>query len=615
MLINARFVSVCAACSRAIQSGDRISYVKGQPALHAACSEEGRVMALATAASRAASQPEPSDQTQLPIAEGMSYLPYQEAGIRFALARRGTLIADEMGLGKSSQAIGVLNASPEVTSVVVVCPASLKLNWRNELVKFSSRSAEIQIAGYKKTASIAREGAPVTITITNFEQVSKLPKDAHYDLLIVDEAHYAKNPKSARTKAVLALGKRCERVLALTGTPILNKPVELFPILQLVAPETWDKGGTYKGVTKADGEGNGFFPFALRYCNAHKEMVARGKMAWNFGGKSNLEELQERLRSTCMVRRLKADVLRDLPAKRRQVVTIGNGCDDEADYGDIGDDYETAIRRTKSVAFDKISATRHVQALQKLPAALEHIQNALESVAKIVVFAHHLDVIAGLTEGLRDFGVVSVKGDDAIEDRLSAVERFQTDPACRVFVGSLKAAGVGLTLTAASHVIFVELSWVPADMTQGEDRCHRIGQLNSVLVEHLVLEGSLDEKMARFITEKQDIADMALDRETLADVSSRPLESGERLNASSDPTVNPAPLPVLSEVEMNHIHSDLRRLASVCDGAVSDDGKGFNGRDANFGRTLAALPKLSVRQAAAAKKMLEKYKRQLGRAA
>ena len=232
-----------------------------------------------------------------------------------------------------------------------------------------------------------------------------------------------------------------------------------------------------------------------------------------------------------------------------------------------------------------------------------------------MVFAHHLDVIAGLTEGLRDFGVVSVKGDDAIEDRLSAVERFQADPACRVFVGSLKAAGVGLTLTAASHVIFVELSWVPADLTQGEDRCHRIGQLNSVLVEHLVLEGSLDEKMARFITEKQDIADMALDRETLADVSSRPLKSGERLSANSDPTVNPAPLPVLSEVEMNHIHSDLRRLASVCDGAVSDDGKGFNGRDANFGRTLAALPKLSVRQAAAAKKMLEKYKRQLGRAA
>ncbi len=386
-------------------------------------------------------------------------------------------------------------------------------------------------------------------------------------------------------------------------------------MLQLVAPKVWDAAGwKRKGEWVGQGEGAGFFRFALRYCNAHKEMVGRNKTVWKFDGSSNLPELQDKLRATCMIRRLKSEVLTDLPAKVRQIVTLESDDHDEDDYGDIGDDFETATARLKSVPFKDIAKVRHAQALAKVKASIEHIASVLdagtEEGKKVIVFAHHKDVIDKLVKGLSKYGVVSLVGEDAIAARAEAVEVFQTKTEVRVFVGSLKAAGVGLTLTAASHVIFVERDWTPATVTQGEDRAHRIGQRDVVLVQHLVSEGSIDAKMTRFLTEKQNIADLALDTETIQDVSGREVVSAKN---AADPTVNPAPLPSVSADEIAAIHADLRTLAERCDGAVAQDGMGYNGLDSNFGKTLAALPKLSVRQAAAAKKMLVKYRKQLGK--
>jgi hypothetical protein len=383
----------------------------------------------------------------------------------------------------------------------------------------------------------------------------------------------------------------------------------------MAAPREWDPSGVVKGEARMIGEGAGFFKFAKRFCDAKAQMFGR-KTIWNFDGSSNLPELQDRLRATCMVRRLKADVLKELPPKVRQIIPIGNGEDDAARWGDVGDDWETATKKIASIPFTEISRVRHAQALKKVDPALEHIRRALDEdvggKSKIIVFAHHREVLAQLEAGLAGYGIVSLVGDDAAGDRQDAVERFQTDPRVRVFVGSLTAAGVGITLTASSHEIFVEGDWVPATMAQAEDRAHRIGQRESVLVQILVMEGSLDAKMMRFVAEKQAVADMALDDETIPDVSGRPVvEQGSR--GSADPTQNPAPLPTFMPGEIEKIHEELRTLASVCDGAIAQDGAGFNGLDANFGRTLAALPRLSLRQAAAARKMLVKYARQLGR--
>jgi SWI/SNF-related matrix-associated actin-dependent regulator of chromatin subfamily A-like protein 1 len=584
LIITSKFASRCKTCGRSVQPGDRVSWVKGvQGVSHAACSAEGKEIQEKVEQSQAV-----TSDLDLPCPEGLDYLGYQRAGIAYAMQRQGTLIADEMGLGKTVQAIGYINANSEVRKVLVVCPASLKLNWRNELRRWLTRDLTVRIFPTQ-----------ADIIIINYDMVGKLPEDTTWDLIILDEAHYCKNPKTKRTQRVQELRRRAKVCLALTGTPILNKPIEMWPILQMVAPQEWDPAGVVKGKPVDPGCGAGFFRFAKRYCNAHQEYRGR-KSFWVFDGASNLSELQEKLRSTCMVRRLKSDVLSELPPKRREVISIGNGAHDEDTWGDIGDEYETAYKRVQSIPFEEISRVRHEQACKKIDAAVEHISDCVESSGKVVVFAHHRDVIAQLAEGLSSYGVVTLTGETSQEDRQRAVESFQNNSEVRVFVGSIQAAGVGLTLTASSHVVFVELDWVPANLTQAEDRCHRIGQKNSILVQHLVLDGSIDAKMARLITEKQNIADMALDNDTNVDLSKREMVQENVLK----------PLDI-SEEEIQIVHRQLKYLAHRCDGASREDGAGFNKLDANFGHQLARQARLSPRQAFAAKRMLLKYRRQL----
>lgn len=584
MLITAKFHSTCIVCKRTIQPGERIAWTRGvREVSHAVCSDEGRAVQAAVAESAAVDAPD----VDLPCPEGLEYLGYQRAGIAYALAKGSCLIADEMGLGKTVQAIGVVNAASYVHSVLVVCPASLKLNWQREWEKWTTRNHTVTVYPSKGD-----------VTIINYEQLKKLPDSQEWDLLVCDEAHYAKNPKSARTKLVQAIARRCKRKLLLTGTPILNKPVELFPLLQIVAPETFDPAGFVKGVAKQAGEGAGFFRFAKRYCDAHEEWHGRTKH-WEFGGASNLPELQEKLRSTCMVRRLKTDVLTELPPKRRRIVILESaGGEWDSDVSELADDYETALTQLTSgkVAFEQLSKARHAQGLEKVEPAIEHIRAALDGGSqKVIVFAHHADVIDGLATGLEDFGAVVVTGAVDMVRRQAAVDRFQNDPTCRVFLGSIGAAGVGLTLTASAHVIFVEGSWRPADMTQAEDRAHRIGQRESVLVEVLCLDGTLDAKMMRMVQEKQEIADLALDLPTI-----------EAPKGPMAPIV-----PTMPENERARVHASLRYLAARCDGAVTQDRQGFNGLDTNIGKSLAKCERLSDRQAALGKRILVKYTRQL----
>ena len=455
---------------------------------------------------------------EIPRPEGLvdDYLPFQKAGIAYALSHRNCLIGDEMGLGKTIQAIGAMNAMPS-KKTLVVCPATLKINWFKEMNKWLVGQYRYEIINAKDGWDHFGFDVP-TVVIINFDIVMKHHAEIHavdWDLVIVDECHKLKNPKTQRTRSLLGtLTKveglpykqmvgtiRAKRNIFLTGTPLLNRPAELWPVANYLAPDVFKSRFWYNKI----------------YCAA-----AFNGYGYDTKGASNLAALQEKLRTTFMIRRLKKDVLKELPAKLRQVIEIpanGNASliEEErrqweahreeiealkaavelAKASEDKADYDAAVRALKaavSVAFTEMARVRHEVALAKAPLVIDYLKDATES-HKVIVFAHHHDVINMIAEAFGNSCVV-LTGKTKMDDRDAAVSRFQDDPNCLLFVGGIQAAGVGLTLTAASHVVFAELDWVPANMTQAEDRAHRIGQLNNVLVQHLVLEGSLDAEMA-----------------------------------------------------------------------------------------------------------------------
>jgi hypothetical protein len=264
------------------------------------------------------------------------------------------------------------------------------------------------------------------------------------------------------------------------------------------------------------------------------------------------------------------------------------------------------LKSVQGIAFSEMSKLRHEVALAKLPSVIEHLEN---TDGKVIVFAYHRDVVAGICESLKDQGVVSITGDTPNDQRQPIVERFQRDPSVRFFVGNLKAAGVGLTLTASSHVVFGELDWVPANLSQAEDRAHRIGQRESVLVQHIVLDGSLDARMAKTVIAKQAVIDKALDRKVeigLVEETVGLPEVGEERKAEAKPAFIELP-----PEKVEAVHAALRIVAGYdTDRAQTLNGVGFSKIDTRFGCELAERRSLTPRQAAAAAKMIRKYRRQ-----
>lgn len=578
----------------------------------------------------------------IPAPAGLAYLPFQRAGIAYAMNRPNVMIGDEMGLGKTIQGIGISNADPSVRSVLVICPASLKLNWQREWQKWDVKGLSVGIANGK-------EFPATDVVVVNYDIIGKhrATIDARqWDLMITDECHYLKNPDTIRAKAVLGAKANerkgtaavppisAKRRAFLTGTPIVNRPVELWPLVQALDPQ---------------GLGRSFFSYAQRYCAAQKNQYG-----WDFGGASHLDELQEKLRSTFMVRRLKSEVLTELPPKVRQVIEIpANGLSGlvakeaamaqrheelmdalrasaELAKAEGAEAFNVAVRKLRDagqIAFEDMAQARHDLALAKVPYLVEHLEDAIESSGKVVVMVWHRDVISALMEKFGD-RAVQVHGGVTIADRQAAVDRFQTDPTCQVFVGSIKAAGVGLTLTAASHVVFGELWWVPGDITQAEDRCHRIGQANSVLVQHLVVDGSLDARMAKVMVAKQNVIDYALDKGlALPEPPDAPvvLWADEADEAETEPEKAKAPATKgmtvdqieadaakLTDAQVEAVHEALRILAGLnWDLASEKNDVGFNRYDTRIGMELAAMPVLTKRQAALGAKMVRKYHRQL----
>jgi SWI/SNF-related matrix-associated actin-dependent regulator 1 of chromatin subfamily A len=550
---------------------------------------------------------------------GLEYRPYQKAGIAFAMnafaaGKRGVLFGDEMGLGKTMQAIGCMILT-NAAKVLVVCPASLKLNWTREI--------ELWIPGCSTT--IIEDGTcdpDARVTILNYEKVVGKKKNAvavreiltttRYDLVIFDEGHVLKNEKAQRTKFFFGTYNRkelktkglvhlIEKVLVLTGTPIQNKVRESLGLVRAL------DGFGPAGVAKDEGA------YLFRFCGAHKD-----PFGWNFDGSSRLDELQTKLRSTIMVRRLKADVAKELPPKIRGVITLD--CKAPKMDNFIPEDFEGDVEKLaiEVVGFEDIAAVRAAIAEAKAEAVIEHIKTTLEGNGKVIVFSHHKSLRNAIEETFTTSSI-RIDGDVLPGKRQGLVDRFQNEDEVTVANLSTKAAGIGLNLTAASIVIVAEADWNPSWCVQAEDRSHRIGQTaEQVTIQYLVADGTLDAHVIQTMIRKMNIADRALDRKVAKEAA--PQDSLDFTSRARGPreiilnTRDKAPTTyILTEEKKKAAMQSLLILAGQCDGARARDDIGFNGRDAHsdFVKNLvttAATGQMSDNQAAWSLKVLETYK-------
>lgn len=442
----------------------------------------------------------------IPCPPGLAYLPYQRGGIAFARGKDGVLVADQMGLGKTIQAIGMLNDEP-VKTCLVICPASLKLNWQREIDKWLDYYLPVHVVE-KAAHPFPRQ---VGVLIVNYDIMAKLRQrldGIQWDAMICDEAHLLKNNQSKRSQAVLGRsgvgGISATRRIFLTGTPAESRPSELFAVANALRPDVFPN----------------WLDYAFRYCGAWM-----GKYGLEAKGATNSGELQAKLRETIMVRRSKVDVLKDLPPKIRVRVTLPcdkklrERVDEELKVYQRERELITSLKK-EGAALDVVQsaqneANRKMRDLRlatsegKMPMALEFLRNAADE-EKLVIFAKHHAVLDVLIKEFGDAAVV-VTGKTPVHERQRAVDRFQSDEGARVFIGQIDAAGVGLTLTAASHVVFVEFDWRPGIIEQAEDRCHRIGQIDSVTCSYLVIENSLDDVMLSSINNKRATLNETLD--------------------------------------------------------------------------------------------------------
>lgn len=453
------------------------------------------------------------------VPQGLELFPFQVDGVRDMLGKgKRVLLADEMGAGKTIEAIAytnVLMQEKEVFPLVLVCPAVVKLNWEREIKKWCVKS-DIRVQVLQGRSDELRN---VDVYILNYDVVDAY-KNKFRDVkgLILDECHYIKNRSAKRTKAVYHIVKlhKLEYILALSGTPLLNRPVELWTTLNLLKPSVF---------------GN-FWNFALRYCGAYQS-----QWGWMFNGATNVEELAKLLKQTVMVRREKKDVLKDLPAKMRVVMPLD--VDDggklrrlEEKVKQVLDQLEQLqgeLEQRKSIgdkegvksvgarmravwngSIGEIEEYRKEAVVRKLPFMYEFIENCLEQEDKLVVFTYHRDIWEEVMKRYGDVAVGIVGGDD-VRKRDEVIRKFQEDAKVRLFVGAIRACGEGITLTSANKAVFVEYDWTPAKMLQAEDRLHRIGQKSTVYSYWFVLKDSIDEYFVKKILDKVKVIEKVLD--------------------------------------------------------------------------------------------------------
>jgi SWI/SNF-related matrix-associated actin-dependent regulator 1 of chromatin subfamily A len=438
------------------------------------------------------------------VPEGKELFPFQAAAVAFLEKSGGCgLIGDEMGTGKTIETAAFLAYRKDLRPAVVVVPAVVSTNWVKELEAWTEGESIYRIKNRKDEAP---EGTSIVVVTYDLVKQHKTKEEKEEEkkkgeekgteareaikamnpkCIVADECHYLKNIKAQRTKAFLDLAtqKTVESIVLLSGTPILNCPKEFYTALSLLRPA----------------EFNSWFKFTERYCGGYQ-----GEYGYVADGVTNTKELASRLKDV-MIRRLKKDVLEELPAKLRGRVTVQVAPKARAAYNRAVKAADTTLT--------KITAGRHALGLAKVAPAVDLANEYADQNKPLLIFAHHQDVLNGLCEGLDKEGVSYGRIDGSVshERRGQLVDAFQAG-GLDVMVLSTKAAGVGITLTHASDVLFVERSWTPADEEQAEDRAHRIGQTDSVTVRYMVVPNTLDEDMDDLIESKRAVLHAVLNQ-------------------------------------------------------------------------------------------------------
>jgi SWI/SNF-related matrix-associated actin-dependent regulator 1 of chromatin subfamily A len=404
-----------------------------------------------------------------------------------------SLVSCSMGLGKTAISLWWADRH-ETLPMVVVCPAALKWQWQAEVGKVLGEHAYV-CEGRK-----AEHFVDHNFVIINYEILGPWLKSLQKlkpELIVLDECQYIMNPTAQRTKNVRKLCKKKKYILALSGTPLLNRPIELFPTINLLYPIYFPSR----------------FKFGMKYCAGK-----HNGFGYEFKGASKPKELHRILTNTCMIRKKKSEVLKDLPDKIRQVTPIELSSYTEyrkAERDFIGwlreKDEKAAERAMRATALTKIGHLLRLSAEHKVKSVIEWINEWLTSTdEKMIVFATHRNMISALAENVKSNAVI-VDGSIVGKKRQRAVDSFQSDASVRVLFGNIKAAGAGLNLTAASHVVFAELPWHPGAVLQAEDRAHRIGQKRCVNIHYLVAHHTIEEKRCSVITKKQRVLEAVLD--------------------------------------------------------------------------------------------------------
>lgn len=457
--------------------------------------------------------------------------PYQVAGVEYIINRKGCILADEQGLGKTGQAILAMNMRKNV-ECLIVCLSLLKIQWLKEIRKWMIGTVKVTIYHGKKLQLYEKKltDHPKTTIVhivnydileKHFARLSYLPINHFY----ADESQQIKNPEARRTQVAQRLARKATYKLFMTGTPIYNKPVDLFVPLNLIDPVRFPN----------------FQKFKDEFCSGRDGSYMK---------KSVMDELNRILRSNFMIRRLANDVLKDLPEKIKDIIVLSE--DDLASIvakeqqalktsqqkeeylrneverlKDISKgnaaleaEYKAKVKSLREIKFKnfgEIAKIRKEMAIKKAPYVIQFVKEQLESdedpQSKIVVFGHHNEVLHKIYEGLKKYKPVVITGETPDKQRQHAIKLFSEKNDTRVFLGSMGAAGTGVDgLQNSCHkMVFAELDWTPSLISQAEARLRRMGQKHTVWVYHIVADGSIDGKIAKLLVQKENVSKKILD--------------------------------------------------------------------------------------------------------
>jgi len=605
-------------------------------------------------------------QSEYPHPDDKNYFNFQKAGIEFMLNHPNTLLGDDMGSGKTVQAIGLINAlnatEKKVKDVLIVCPAFVKRVWlshlndwlvekdyklqiaTNEKIEFSDKNIVIinyeGLARSKNISDVENKLAIISETKKNGQVIEfKHPElMRHWDILIVDESHYMKNKKAQRTKAILKLVQFADRRLLLTGTPMPNRPTELFTQLKALNSD----------IAKS------YRDFCNKYVNFSDTRYGR------VDSYKNLDMLQIELRKTVMLRRLKKQILPQLPQKLKEIVTLDphdlsfseaeimnfekvveeyKKLDEEIEEAEAeGLDLEliTNLKRRKySLEIGEIAKERHILAERKVPAVVQFVKNILEQNGKVVIFGHHQSALELLQQEFKGNSVL-LTGSTSLEERDRMINMFQNDDNIKVFIASMHATGLGITLTAAHVAVFLEWDWTPSVITQAEDRLHRIGQNENVNYYYFSVLKTIDDYVLQKIIKKQELIDKTIESKSIENeettvkieniVNEKKSELLEKLNKTKNikdilQNIEATPDAEIEKLkaETHQLHEQSEEILQALRYLVKLDSDyaselnhiGFNKYDSSIAHQMAERKFLTVKQGNWMKKMLYYYRYQL----